>query len=205
MVTSILKPFEIGKQAMRQIWVIYRKPLGKTERVLQVVGQCGSYTHCELYCPDYRHCGLVGWTFTNFSFCRMLCTRECIPSYCLEREKYMYHVVSLDNAQFERFIKWNNNQVQHKCKYNYSDVCRQILPHFIAKSITSEVDMNRDFHNRLFCSQAVLLSLRASLHEDHPIIKCLACLTSRLTTPSILCDQLSLCLGAPLQMPLVKC
>ena len=200
--TSVLKSsIKVGKQAMRPIWVIYRKPLGKTERALQLVGRCGSFTHCEVYCPDYRHCGLVGWSFSNFSFTHMLLTRECINSYAHDRDKYMIHIIQLDNTQFERFIEWNNKQVLHRCKYNYSDVCRQILPRFFAASITTEVDMNKEYHFKLYCSQAVILALRASLPRDHQIIECLADITSRLSTPSILCDQLSICLGAPLQMP----
>ena len=189
---------------MREVWIMYRRPLGRTERIIQTVGQCGEFTHCEIYCPDYVFENIKGWSFSNFSFTKMMCTRECIPSYHLDRGKYMYHVVELDNAQFQKFINWNDNQIAHNCRYNYTDVCKQILPKFFAKSITSEVDMNLEFHQHLFCSQAVILSLRASLHKDHPVIKCLTCLTSRLTTPSTLCDQLSICLGAPLQMP-VKC
>jgi len=189
---------------MRCIWVIYRRPLGLSERVLQGVSRCGEFTHMEIYCPDLRHEGFLGCTFTNFSMCNMMRTRECIPSYSQDRGKYVYHRIELENTQFDRFIVWNNQQIDHNCKYNYTDLCRQMIPGTIASTITREVDMSKPYHRKLYCSQAVVLSLRVSLGPDHKVCKALQGVISRLSTPLIVADLLSTVLGKPKPLPLFK-
>ena len=189
---------------MRCIWVIYRRPLGLSERVLQGVSRCGEFTHMKIYCPDLRHEGFLGCTFTNFSMCEMMRTRECIPSYSKDRDKYVYHLIELENTQFDRFTAWNNQQIDHNCKYNYADLCRQIIPGKIASTITREVDMDKPFHRKLYCSQAAVLSLRASLGPGHKVCKALQGITSRLSTPSTVADLLSTVLGEPKPLPSFK-
>jgi hypothetical protein len=191
--------------SIRRIWVIYRRPLGLSERVLQGISRCGEFTHCEVYCPDLMHEGMVGCTFTNFSMCAMMRTRECLPSYRQDRDKYMYHAIDLERTQFDKFTAWNDVQVVHNCKYNYSDVCRQMIPTVIAARITSEVDTTKEYHRKLYCSQAVVLALRASLASDHRVCKALKDITSRLSTPSIVADHLSVVLGPPYDLPLIDC
>jgi hypothetical protein len=171
---------------------------------MQKLSRCGDFLHCEVFCPDLVHEGKVGCTFTNFSMCDMMRTRECLASYVVDHDKYMYHRIFLDPVQFDKFTSWNDRQVNHKCKYNYSDLCRQMIPAVIAQNITREVDMSKLYHQKLYCSQAVVLALRASLGLDHIVCKALAPVTSRLSTPSIVSKHLSAVLGAPIQLPLLS-
>jgi len=185
---------------MRPIWVVYRRPLGMVERSLQgCMPKLGAFLHCEVYCPDLMHDGAKGCTYTNFSACPMLKTRECLQSYSNDRALYSYHMVEMDETQFETFTRWNDKQINNSCKYNYTDLLLQIVP--FASTIASEVDTSRSYHKSLYCSQAVILALRASLNPDHKIVQALKGVVSRVSTPSSVSDLLSCVLGKPKPLP----
>jgi hypothetical protein len=182
----------------RKIFLMYRRPLCKTEKVIQFVSNCGEFTHCEVYCPDLDEDGFVGWTFTNFSMCKMMKTRRCIPSYIAECDKYTFHSIDLTRNQFSRFVEWNRLQVLNKCSYNYKDLPLQMLPKTLARSTVNDLNTTQaTTPKKLFCSQAVILALRHALEPTHRVSLALAHINTRLSTPTMVATSLESLYGKP--------
>lgn len=182
----------------RKIFLMYRRPLCNTEKVMQFVSDCGEFTHCEVYCPDLAEDGCVGWTFTNFSMCNMMKTRRCIPSYRDKCNKYTFHSIDLTRNEFSRFVEWNRLQVLNKCPYNYKDLSLQMLPKRLARSTVTDLDVTQTTTPRkLFCSQAVILALRHALEPTHRVTRALAGINTRLSTPTLVAKSLEPLYGKP--------
>jgi hypothetical protein len=184
--------------ATRRILVMYRRPICKMECMMQAVSRGGEFMHCEVYCPDLNVCGTVGWTFSNFSLCDMMRTQACVKSYSLQDRLYTFHEILLSDQEFMTFVGWNEAMVKKSCKYNYTDLVLQILPKRITNAVTSELNKHDTINPKtLFCSQAVLLSLRNSTNSNHVIKHALRDLHTRLSTPSQVAEALTRVLGAP--------
>jgi hypothetical protein len=184
--------------ANRKILLMYRRPLCKTEKVLQFVSRCGEFTHCEVYLPDLNEDGCVGWTFTNFSMCKMMKTRRCIPSYIDNCDMYAFHSIDLTQNQFNRFVEWNLVQVLNKCPYNYKDLPLQILPARLTRSTVHDLTTTQaTTPKKLFCSQAVILALRHALEPTHRVSHALANINTRLSTPTLVATSLESLYGKP--------
>jgi hypothetical protein len=187
----------------RCVVLVYRRPQGRVERFLQLVSQCGEFTHCETFCPDLTFEGLSGCTFTNFSSCEMLQTRECMRLYTHRKTRHLYamHRLTLTSTEFSLFEHWNKAHVANHCAYNYADLGLQLIPGVISRSLVHDVDHETSMKiPRLYCAQAVVLALRYALSEDHPVFCALAHLNTRLSTPVSVALSLKPLIGEPKNM-----
>jgi len=202
-----------------QILLMYRRPICKREKFLQIVSRCGEFTHCEVYCPDMAiihdipgepRKTLTGWTYTNFSMCDMMRTRVCLESYVRDRDLYRFHKITLTNTEYQRFCAWNNTQVTNHCHYNVKDLALQILP----RKLAQQAKDSKVIHpKKLYCSQGVVLALRYAAQKGNGIrsadgsktpldIVCfaLAKTEARYSTPSSVANALQEVLGAPIHI-----
>jgi hypothetical protein len=185
------------------VLLMYRRPTCAVEHALRFVSRCGEFTHCEMYCPDLCFEGLLGCTFTNFSYCDMKQTRECIPLYTNRKTCHQYAVqqLQLTDKEFELFQKWNTRQVSNKCRYNYTDLPLQLLPRKLSGSLASDLNCSQAMTpDSLYCAQAVVLALRHALSETHPVSIALRDINTRLSTPMSIAMSLELVAGKPIEM-----
>ena len=183
-----------------KIMVVYRKPCCNLDRCVQLIGDCGAYTHCELYCPEMLHNGKFGWTFTNFSFYDMEVTQQNIREYINNYSLFDVHELLIRRKQHDKLLQWNQDLIHHKCSYNYSDLMLHLIPKSIARILRPD---NKDLlltPTKLYCSQAVILALRHALGPKHRISKSLVDINIHLCKPSSINENLSLLLGAPIPM-----
>ena len=166
--------------------------MGAAEQMLKAVSNCGEFTHVESYCKI----GGVGWTFTNYSFNKMVQTKDCEGSYTHDYGIYAYHELKLESDEHARFVQWNQQQVANQCRYNYFDLAYQVIPGaflFVSDLTTAQAQQPK----KLFCSQAVILGLRHALRNDDKVAVRLSKLNTRLCCPTKLACSLKAILGDP--------
>ncbi|KAJ1465541.1 hypothetical protein T484DRAFT_1757336 [Baffinella frigidus] len=201
----------------QHILLMYRRPICKREKLLQIVSGCGEFTHCEVYCPDMAimhntpgepRIILTGWTYTNFSMCDMMRTRVCLESYVRDRDLYRFHKITLTNTEYQRFCAWNNTQVTNHCHYNVKDLALQMLPRKLAHRVK---DSKVTHPTKLYCSQAVVLALRYAAEKGNgtsngaqtfldKVCTALSKTEARCSTPSSVADALHGVIGAPVHL-----
>ena len=183
-----------------KIVVVYRKPCCNLDRCVQLIGNCGAYTHCELYCPEMIHNGKLGWTFTNFSFYDMEVTQQSVREYRQDPQLFDAHEILIRQEQHDKLLQWNMDLIQHKCSYNYSGLMLHLVPACIARVLKPD---NKDLlltPTKLYCAQAVILALRHALGPKHRISQLLVDINLHRCKPSSINKNLSLVLGAPMEM-----
>ena len=188
------------KHGWVKIMVIYRKPCCNMDRCVQMIGNCGAYTHCELYCPEMLHNGKLGWSFTNFSFCEMEVTQESVHDYRKYPFLFDAHEILIRREQHDKLLQWNLDLVDYKCSYNYSDLMLHLLPKSVARVLRPD---NKDIllsPQKLYCAQAVILALRHALGPIHRISQLLIDINIHLCKPSSINEHLSRILGPPTEM-----
>jgi hypothetical protein len=186
-----------------RVVLMYRRPTCGLEHALQLVSRCGEFTHCETYCPDLQFEGLLGCTFTNFSYCEMKQTRECIPLYTAKETRFQYAIqeLALTKDEFKRFNDWNMRQVLNKCTYNYTDLPLQLLPSKVSNYIVRDLDETHAMTpGRLYCAQAVVLALRYALSNQHSVSIALHGINTRLSTPNLVAASLEAVVGKPREL-----
>ena len=187
-----MEAIEPGKEFARKdkltaVIIVYRRPIRWTDRVLRWV--CGDFTHCELYIPR------LGGTFATTVDCGMDFNTGLKNNYrdAKQCKNYAWHLVTLTQLEYERLWVWNMTQVSSHCKYNYSDMFFQVTPYF--KSYVHDLDNDHyDHPTRLFCSQSIVLALRAAFDgiDSDPMAKAFAnSMNSRITTPGDVHDSLT--------------
>lgn len=202
---------------MHNVLLMYRRPLNKREKFLQLVSRCGEFTHCEVYCPNMTISSqtpgepcttLTGWTFTNFSMCDMMLTRICLDSYSTDHHFYMFHKIDMTESEYQRFCAWNTTQVVNHCHYNVKDLALQMIP----KRLSSFAkDSNIVYPSKLYCSQGVVLSLRYAAYKGvqtpgvsetvlDKICGSLANTEARCSTPSGVASAIQRVLGPPIEV-----
>ena len=180
-----------------KILVVYRKPCCNLDKVVQLVGNCGTYTHCELYCPAMLYQGKLGWTFTNFSFYNMEVTQTSLQEYRNQPHLFDAHEILISSEEHKKLLQWNLDLMYHKCPYNYSGLMLHLIPNFMAAAISPD---NKDQHctpKKLYCAQAVILALLHGLGPEHRISKSLLKINIHLCKPQTINKNLSMLLGAP--------
>jgi hypothetical protein len=161
--------------------IVYRRPMFLTDNILWAVG-AGEFTHCELYLP------MKGATFAIFAGGELQCSVSLRAFYETNPDKFAWHLYILKDVEYERLLQWNVRQVEHKCPYNFKDLAWQMTPPMLQRSCVR--DLNTQLcHNptRMFCSQAVILSLREafSCGNTKTHLKSFALsMNSRITTPT---------------------
>jgi hypothetical protein len=200
---------------IHHILLMYRRPICKREKFLQIVSGCGEFTHCEVYCPNMAildsqpgvsHKTLTGWTYTNFSMCDMMRTRLCLGSYVNDPHVYMFHQIDMTNSEYERFCAWNNTQVINHCRYNVKDLALQMLPRQLAQRAK---DSTVTHPPKLYCSQGVVLALRYAADQKHrppegpktfldKVCTALSKTEARSSTPTGVANALGKVIGTPL-------
>jgi hypothetical protein len=183
-----------------KIMIIYRKPCCKLDKCIQVLGNCGAYTHCELYCPEMLYNGKIGWTFTNFSFYEMEMTQESVYQYKSDPQLFDAHEILIRPEQHAALLRWNLELVARRCSYNYSDLFLHLMPKRIASALRPDDKNMLTIPKKLYCAQAVILALKHALGPRHRVSQSLTEINIHLSKPSCIADKLSHIFGAPSQM-----
>ena len=179
------------KDNMTAVIIVYRRPVRWTDRVIRWV--CGDFTHCELYIPK------LGGTFVTTVDCGMEFNMGLKNNYrdAKQCKNYAWHLMTLTQLEYERLWVWNMTQVSRHCKYNYSDMIWQVTPYF--RSYVHDLDHGHsDQPPRLFCSQSIVLALRAAFDGNDSDLSAKAfanSMNSRLTTPGDIHDSVTKFLG----------
>jgi hypothetical protein len=171
------------------IVIVYRRPIVWTDRLLKLA--CGEFTHCEIYVPK------IGGTFATSVDVGMDLRFDLKQHYVLSGGDYAWHLVVMTETEYQRMCAWNMEQVAHHCRYNYSDLLWQVAPYF--RSFVHDVNQQVASHpKKMFCSQAVVLALRAAFNgnDSSPHMKSfISSVNSRLTTPGGLMNALNSYMG----------
>ena len=188
------------KRDQVKILIVLRKPCCNLDKIVQAIGNCGKYTHCELYCPEMLYNGKVGWTFTNFSFYNMQATQNSLKQYRNQSHLFDVHEIFITSTEHIKLLRWNLDLIYHNCSYNYSDLMLHLLPNFVASAMRPDNKDKLFAPTKLYCAQAVILALQHALGPEHKISRSLAEINIHLCKPSSINQQLSLILGAPKNM-----
>lgn len=167
---------------MVAVIVVYRRPVQWTDYVLKRV--CGEFTHCELYMPTF------GGTFFTTVDNGMEFRLDIKQIYQETPEDYAWHLIPVTRAECRRLWAWNMNQVHQHCQYNYRDLLWQVAP-YMRPYVHDLTDQDAMHPTKMFCSQAVVLALRATFvsEDSSPHMRAFALsMNSRITTP---CDVVS--------------
>ena len=157
--------------------IVYRRAIAWSDRVLSMA--CGEFTHCEMFIPNFS-----GTFVTTIDFGMELKT-DLRNNYLHQSENYAWHLVPMTRAEYVRMCAWNMDQVNSHCKYNYRDFVWQVTPYL--RPYVHDLTIQDAIHpSRLFCSQAVVLALRAAFSGSDSNVRMRAfanSMNSRLTTP----------------------
>jgi hypothetical protein len=182
------KAYERADKKMSVI-VVYRRPIVWTDRILRLA--CGEFTHCELYVPK------IGGTFATSVDVGMELRFDLKQHYIATAGDYAWHLIVMTEIEYHRMCVWNMEQVAHHCQYNYSDLVWQIAP-YMRSFIHDLTQQDASHPKKMFCSQAVVLALRAAFHgpDSSPHMKAfVSSMNSRLTTPGSLLTSLGSYMG----------
>jgi hypothetical protein len=179
--------------------IVYRRPINWTDRILELA--CGEFTHCEIYVPN------IGGTFATTVDVGMDLRFDLKQLYVLPDTAgdYAWHLLVMTEVEYQRMCAWNMEQVAHHCRYNYTDLMWQVAPYM--RSFVHDVSQQDASHPRkMFCSQAVVLALRAAFsgNDSKPHMKAfVSSMNSRLTTPGVLMTALNFYTGFSVSNELV--
>jgi hypothetical protein len=172
------------------VFVIYRKPMFKTDKLLRMVG-AGGFTHCELYVPSMKA------TFAIFAGGHMECSTSLPRFYESNPEYFTWHMMILTDGEMRKLEKWHVDMVQKKCDYNFKDLFWKMTPSLVQQSCVPDVSTDvAHSPQKMFCSQAVILGLREAFGgpDTKTFLKDLfGSVNSRITTPSQLEKHLAKC------------
>ena len=190
---------ERPENTLHPVFIVYRRPMFFSDKVLQLAG-AGDFTHCELFLPEKLA------TFGIFLGGKMQMRSDLCALYVEKPELFAWHRVDLDDLEFEAFMNYNIDLV-NKCRYNTSDLLFQLLPKSFSRVMVEDLDSTEERHpHRLFCSQAILLTLRNCVREgtrNAAILSAVKHANSRLVTPSTLSQILYPLLGSPQNSPVL--
>ena len=171
--------------------IVYRRAVEWTDRVLGL--RCGEFTHCEIFIPKFS-----GTFVTTIDFGMELRT-NLKNNYMVESKNYAWHLIPMTCLEYQRLCEWNMEQVKRHCKYNYKDILWLATPY--PSAFVHDLSIQDATHpQRLFCSQAVVLALRAafSCRVSNPHMYAFVnSMNSRITTPGDLHAAACLYLGVP--------
>jgi hypothetical protein len=177
---------QVYKPNQNPVVVVYRRPMAFTDRALQLFG-FGNFIHCELWLPKDQA------TFAIFVGGEMQCSAVLSRLYVDRPDLFAWHMLVLNDVEYERLRVWNIEQVYKHCAYNLKDLAFKILPAVMQKSYVKDLSKEQAHAPRsMFCSQAVLLALReaCSGQDGSPHIAAFTTsLNSRTTTPNELANR----------------
>jgi hypothetical protein len=169
--------------------IVYRRPIVWTDRIIKIA--CGEFTHCEMYVPS------LGGTFLTTVDFGMEFRSDIKRLYSEAPHDYAWHLIVMSALEYERMCAWNIEQVAHHCKYNYTDLVWQVAPYM--RSYVHDLTQTDASHpKKMFCSQAVVLALRAAFNgsDSSPHMReFVSSMNSRLTTPGGLVKAVSIYTG----------
>jgi hypothetical protein len=174
--------------------VVYRRQMGWTDRLLQTLG-AGEFTHCELYFP------LLQVTFAVFIPGSMRCDTTLWRLYAhpVVRYKFAWHLLQLNRLEYDALLAWNVSLQEHHRGYNLADLMWQAAPLVVQGAIVRDLtDSEAHMPGRVFCSQAVVLAMRAASGVVSASARFRAfthSMNSRLTTPTDMAVNMTQYLG----------
>lgn len=153
-----------NESCTRRLCIVYRRPAGWVDSVVQTVGQTGEFCHCELWFPDWVHLGRPGWRFTNFMFHNMEMNSDAWVEYTTNPDLYAVQTLWVRQSVYRAMLEWCRTRVAVTTPYNYSSIMRMVLPH----CMSATADQHDTPGMRLFCSEAIVMGLRSCTKERQP-------------------------------------
>jgi hypothetical protein len=181
----------------RPVVVVHRRPICSTDRFVESQLNVGEFTHTEFYDPSQ------GFTLATFMGSHYDCSFTLPLFYETMPDKFAWNLIILTDKEYDRWTTWNAVQVSRKIPYNCRDLPWAVAPDILHVSSYMH-DINKEKcvePTRMFCSQAVILSLREAYSgsDSNPQLKAFVdSMNSRITTPTKLQEKLE----AEYQMPL---
>jgi len=161
--------------------VVYRRAKRWNRGLLRAAG-LGPFSHCELYLPSDRE------TFKIVRGGGMVTCAESASAYEARPKNYAWHMWILTDAEYQRIIDWNMDQMDSQCRYSAKDLAYRLLPSPLHGAVAPDVTGGDASAPRtLFNTQAVILALRHAFNGRDSKAKSsrfLQSMNSRLTTPS---------------------
>jgi hypothetical protein len=177
--------------SLHPVYIVYRREMFFTDKILKSLGG-GPYLHCEVFVPEYNQVFALFWGH------RPQMRSDLSSLYNTQPEFFTYHTIYMDGDEFSRFMQFHISLVEHKNAYNVSDLFFQLVPSRFAETFCTDVPPH-ETHRKLFCSQAIWLSLREAIsRESHnsALKPFLDKYNSRLMTPSHMCQVLTAALNS---------
>lgn len=171
-----------------RVWLVYRRPLGVVDTTVQWLGRCGEFTHMELYFPNLCR------GYCNFMFNNMEENQFCLNEYEANPEMYTVQEIFMFKQAHDHMHEWCKSRVDAKTTYNYISVVRLMLPQCMHASIDPPEC------NKLFCSEAAVLALRASFSKNDSVVEALQPLVAVSSKPCDVANALLPVLGEPKEM-----
>ena len=174
--------------------IVYRREMGWTDRMLQRFG-AGEFTHCELYFP------LLKVTFAVFIPGSMRCDTSLCKLYVhpRSRHKFAWHLLHLNQDEYDALLNWNVAIKEHHCGYNLADLVWQAVPMAVQDAVAHDLSEKEGrMPRRVFCSQAVVLGMREACRVSGSSTRLRTftnSMNSRLTTPTDLACHMTQYLG----------
>lgn len=178
-------------ESLHTIYVVYRKEMFFTDKILKSLGG-GAYLHCEVFVPEYNQVFALFWGH------KPQMRSDLSSLYSTQPEYFAYHIIQMDEGEFSRFMNFHIALVEHKNAYNLSDLFFQLVPTRLAETFCTDVSQHQT-RRKLFCSQAIWLSLRQAISDTsrNAFLKpVLDKYNSRLMTPSHMCQVLTVALNS---------
>lgn len=142
---------------MSSIYIVYRKKMFFTDRILQSFGG-GRFLHCEVFVPQYNQVFALFWGH------KPQMRTDLSTLYGEMPEFFYYHKIDLDSDEFSAFMNSQISFVEHRNSYNMSDIFLQLLPTNLTETFCTDVSTSEK-NCKLFCSQAIWLSLRKAITD----------------------------------------
>jgi hypothetical protein len=175
---------------------MFRRPVMLSDKIKKFMFCLGEHIHCEIFVPDMRCGNDVGFSFTNFSGDTMQLRSDIKYSYKNLPDCYSCLRVLVNQNEYNRFMSHNLTLVQRRISYNYSDCIFTLLPTTITDVFVKDQQCNTNADvpdtdilenvTSLFCAQSIIMTLRASLENDHKLHRSIHNITARCTSPQTL-------------------
>lgn len=177
-------------ESLHPVYIVYRKEMFFTDKILKSLGG-GAYLHCEVFVPEYNQVFALFWGH------KPQMRSDLSSLYSTQPEYFTYHIIQMDEGEFSRFMNFHISLVEHKNAYNLSDLFFQLVPTRLAETFCTDVSLHQT-RRKLFCSQAIWLSLREAISDtsrNAALKPLLDKYNSRLMTPSHMCQVLTAALN----------
>jgi hypothetical protein len=173
--------------AMPSVAIVFRKPVFLTDSILALYA--GKYVHVDICLIDERE---PKHSMTCTSYVGQKFSMSTTDKRNYNDEDYLGLLVETSDTEQDNLTGYLLDLVDNNIPYNYVDIAAMALPMVLSDALIEDVRSEDPAHlTNLFCSQAVVLALRNSLSDEHPLFPLLSKINSRCILPNTLCNILT--------------